>query len=210
MNVDWGDIVDMADQRILGHPLFRLLPALQGWPKPYLIARESACVRKGINELLKRPTVRKAVVMVADEPDYFDRTFGLNAEHVQRIDLLIDFGRNQGEILADIKKIYNRYKTKRKGRLKVPSSITLKQLGALRLQLRGYGVEKSVKSFSRLMTKLEEVEEKLGHKDHLLPIYASEPGLIAAADKARKRLREYRRYKVPGMFGSSAKEFDFC
>ena len=210
IKVDWEHIIDMADAKLIGHPLFRLLPALQEWPKPYVIARKSGHVKQGIDELLQPShAARKAAVLLPDEKDYFDCPFGLVPEHLQKIELLIDFGRNQREILSDIKEIYNRFKTKQRGRQKAPPSINLKQLGALRLKLRGYGTGKSVGSFPRLRTKLEELEEKLGHKEHLLPLYASETGLIAAADKARKRLRYFRKHQVSNMFGSSDKDIDF-
>jgi hypothetical protein len=79
VKVDWGNIVDMADVKIEGHPLFRLLPLLQEWPKPYVIARKSGHVKKGIDELIKPPSARKAVVLLPDEKDYFDCPFGLSA-----------------------------------------------------------------------------------------------------------------------------------
>ena len=87
VEVDWGDLVDMAGMELLEHPLFDLLPALQKWPEPYTIARVSGHVKQGIDELLQPShAARKAAVLLPDEKDYFDCPFGLVPEHLQKIE----------------------------------------------------------------------------------------------------------------------------
>ena len=215
--VDWENIIDMADAKLIGHPLFRLLPALQEWPKPYVIARKSGHVKQGIdelNELLNPASAdRKAAVLLPDEKDYFDCPFGLGQENLQRIELLIDFSRDINDIIPDIRQICAKFRNKKKGRDGVHSSESLKQLGALRLRRRGYGKDRSIQSYGSLEKQLLNKQEELKGKKHcnskLLPYYKGETVFKAAGDKAITRLLNYRKYYITSIFGGSEKEMDF-
>ena len=214
VKIDWGNIVDMADIKLVGHPLFRLLPLLQEWPKPYIIARKSGHVKQGIDELIKPPSAdRKAAVLIPDEKDYFDCPFGLVQENLQRIELLIDFSRDINDIIPDIRQICAKFRNKKKGRDGVHSSESLKQLGALRLRRRGYGKDRSIQSYDSLEIQLLNKREELKGKKHcnskLLPYYKGETIFIAGGDKAITRLLNYRKYNKINSLSGSVKEMDF-
>jgi hypothetical protein len=211
VEVDWGDFVDMANMKLLGHSLFNLLPALQQWPKPYAIARDSNSVKQGVDDLLKPRSKPKAVVLISGEEDTGDYPFGLSSPQSRLIELRINFDTNKKQILEEVGEIYDQHKTtERRGRQKSPHSLNLRQLGALRLRLRGYGRGRAITSFDSLVCKLKVKEQELGDKKHLIPLYTNKQGFIAAADKAQKRLlKEYRKYSVYHSLSNRIKDKHF-